>query len=246
MESARLVYIITLRIVCHLAIIYRMFAYIDDSGDSGFHFDNGSTRYVVMAACIFDSKEAITQAWKLMETARCEEQNGVFFHRYDREFKYNKTHARLKNIFFDTMADADYHVRVIIIDKTKLYSPKLLSEPKLLKSYMIRQLFTHTFGRVKNCTLYIDGQDTRAFAISDKDYLMHIVNKCCPSTLTAVNFVDSKDNPMIQLADMTAGAVRATLETNNPQALAHFNTFAKRTVPPLGNYWIFTNKKTKA
>lgn len=220
-----------------------MFAYIDDSGDSGFKYDRGSTRYVVIAACIFDTIEDITHAWKLMETARCEEHNGEFFHKYDREFKYNKTHPKLKDVFFDCMKSANYHVRVIIADKTKIRSKNLLSNPRLLKSYMIRQLFTHTFGAVKECVLYIDGQDTRAFSIPDTDYLMNIVNKICPGTLSKVDFVDSKTNPMIQLADMTAGAIHAKLETGNPKALAHFNTFAYRTNKPLGTYWVFTDDR---
>ncbi len=215
------------------------FAYLDDSGDSGLKFAEGSTRYIVMAACIFDSAEAVEKAWTCIDSARHLSFDGIHFQRFDREFKYNKTKDKLKTVFYEKLKPADYAVRAIILDKTTLYSSHLIQHPNDLKSYLIRQLFTHTFGNVKDAMLFIDGKDTRAFGMHDKQYLMGIVNSRCPGTLHDVQFVDSKENPMIQLADMTAGAIHAVHENPEGKASQYFDTFCQRTYQPQGTYWHF-------
>lgn len=217
-----------------------MFAYVDDSGDSGFKFENGSSRYVVLVACIFESWKDVKKAWQLIDTVRCNQHDGVVFRRFDRGFKYNKTKMALKDSFFEIVTSADYSVRVIFADKAKLYSNKFRTDPNSLKSYVIRQLFTHTFGQVHDCVLCIDGRDTRAFGIADEEYILNVVNSLAPGTLSEVHFVDSKDSPLIQLADMTAGSVHAVLEKNSDDAKRHFATFRVKCNQPKGTYWNFT------
>lgn len=219
-----------------------MYAYVDDSGDSGFKFSRGSTRYIVIASCLFNNLDDISETWKLMESVRCNQQNGKIFRKYDREFKYNKTKSVLKDSFFEALSEARYSVRAIIIDKTKLYDPAIHAAPGSLKSFMIKQLFTHTFNRVNHCDLYIDGHDTRAFAIPDEEYLLTEVNGHIPHTLNSVHFVDSKDNPMIQVADMTAGAIHSMLESDNNDAKRHCASFAERMAFPHGTYWMYTKE----
>lgn len=216
-----------------------MFAFLDDSGDSGFKFNAGSTRFVVMSACIFENKEDVSLAWERVECARNLSSDGIHFNRHDREFKYNKTKKALKTAFFESMKPAKYHVRAIVLDKQQVYSRHLLGHPGDIKSYLIRQLFTHTFGQVKNASLVIDGRDTRAFGMRDREYIMHMVNRECPRTLSTVEFADSKENPMIQLADMTAGAIRAVNERGDAESRHHFETFSDRLHQPGGTYWHF-------
>lgn len=217
-----------------------MFAYVDDSGDSGFKFDKGSSRYVVIAACIFDSWDDVQEAWQLIDMVRCNQHNGVVFRRYDREFKYNRTRMPLKDSFFDILSGAHYSVRVIFADKRKIYSRNFREDPNMLKSHLIRQLFTHTYGQVSDCVLSIDGRDTRAFGIPDEKYLLESVNSVKSGILSSVHFVDSKESPLIQLADMTAGAVHSVLERGSSDAQRHWGSFRFRSFQPKGTYWCFT------
>ncbi len=112
---------------------------------------------------------------------RCNQHNGIIFRRFDREFKYNKTKMPLKDSFFTIVSAANYSVRIIYADKTKIYSKKFRTNSNSLKSYLIRQPFTHTRGEIRDCTLCIDGRDTRAFDIPDEDYYPHVCEARAPA-----------------------------------------------------------------
>ncbi|TFC23378.1 DUF3800 domain-containing protein [Cryobacterium glucosi] len=209
-----------------------MNVYIDDSGDSGFKFDSGSTSHLVMAACIFRDPKDIEQLANCVEG--CAEKNRVAT-----EFKYSKTKDTIKRCFFSCVSETKFSVRTIIIEKSKVHSPTLLENPSKLKSYAIRQLLSHSFGQITDAKIFIDGQDTKAFGMEDSKYFMRKVNEYCPGTLREISFADSKQNVLIQLADMVAGAVNHAERTHKPSSAANLNLFKPRTYQPAGSYWRF-------
>jgi hypothetical protein len=216
-----------------------MYIYLDDSGDAGLKFDKGSSRYIVMAACVFETKEQVKTAWRQIESCRCVGFDGVKFTKYSREFKYNRTNSSLKKTFFECMDLVEYGVHVIILDKTQLYSEYLKENPNNLKAYLIRMLLTHSKGYLRDAVLVVDGKDNRSFGGSDQDYFMHMVNGECPGTLRSVEFVDSKKSPLVQLADMTAGAIHAMFEKGSPSSYAHVDIFRHKTWGEKGHWWFF-------
>lgn len=209
-----------------------MHVYIDDSGDGGFKFGQGSTSHLVMAACIFREPEHISELVHLIEG--CAEKN-----RTAKEFKYSDTKARISDCFFDCISPAKFNVRAIIIDKSQIYSDKLRSSPSALKSYAIRMLLTKNYGQIQSAKVFIDGQDTKAFGIQDTEYLMRMVNRESPQTISQVRHVDSKSSRPIQLADMVAGAINRSVRTHRPSSSVHVDTFRPRTFQPRGSYWFF-------
>jgi len=196
--------------------------YIDDSGDPGFNFTGGSSRHIVMAACLFFTPEAIERAADLIRG--CKERN-----RHTREFKYNKTRDGIRSCFFDCTDGADYAVRAIVIDKTSLYSEHLRKNPADLKSHAIYQLLTHHDGFIRDAKIIIDGQDSKPFGMSDQRYFTANVNRVLPGTVRAVEFVDSKESIPVQLADMTAGAVHRFVREDHKHDPTHFERFRSRT-----------------
>ncbi|MDN3443752.1 DUF3800 domain-containing protein [Microbacterium sp. APC 3901] len=212
-----------------------MHVYLDDSGDGGFKFGQGSTSHLVMAACVFRDPAHITAAAELIE--ECSRHN-----RQTREFKYSKTKDRVKDCFFRCIAPASFDVRAIIIDKRTIYSDHLRDNPSALKSFAIRMLMTKNHGYIRQAKLFIDGQDTRAFGMQDSAYLLRMVNRESPGTLTDVRHVDSSASRPIQLADMIAGAINRRVRTDRPSSAAHLGTFVRRTYQPHGTYWHFRGR----
>ena len=100
-------------------------------------------------------------------------------------------------------------------------------------------LLTKNFGQIRDAKLFIDGQDTGAFGVTDERYLLRMVNRESPGTLSAVRFVDSRASRPIQLADMIAGAINAAVRTDREQRRQHLRTFFPRTYRPEGTYWHF-------
>jgi hypothetical protein len=206
--------------------------FVDDSGDGGLKFASGSTSHLVMAACVFRDPLQIEEL-----AARAEECRAATSHRH--EFKYNATREKVKDDFFARTAPVRFHVRAICIDKARLTSAKLRSEPQALKSYAIRMLLTKNYGYIRDAKVFIDGHDTKAFGVGDGDYLMRMVNRESPGTIRAVRFVDSKVSIGIQLADMTAGAINRGVRTNKPANTKHLALLRPRTYQPSGSLWHF-------
>jgi hypothetical protein len=96
---------------------------------------------------------------------------------------------------------------------------------------------------VKNATLVIDGRDSRAFQLKSSGYFLREVNEKAPGTLKKVSFTDSVRNPLIQLADMTAGAIRRHYEHPEKSRQLHFAMIKGRTRYPRGSLWDFTSEK---
>ena len=215
-----------------------MWVFVDDSGDCGFKFDNNSSTHLVLAACVFRSRRAIADAIQRVEAARIVKAPDGRIHRRNREFKYSSSKDSHKDAFFEHVRGADYMVRAIVLDKRRVYSSHLLDHPNDMKSYLIRQLLTHTLGTVQGAKLIIDGKDTNAFGMADREYFMRVVNREAPHTIEEVEYAQSERNNLIQLADMTAGSIRRT-ETGDQRALAHRTTYIRRFAYPSGSLWRF-------
>lgn len=209
-----------------------MHIFIDDSGDGGFKFESGSSSHLIMAACVFRDPLEIEKLKTKM--IGCAAKNGL-----KTEFKYTRTKERAKDCFFSCTDDVKYSVRAISIDKRLIYSGKLRSSPSALKSYAIRQLLSKGFGTIRDAKVVIDGQDTKAFGITDADYLMDMANRAHPGTLRKVAYDDSKNNVGIQLADMVAGAINRGVRTHKAADPKHLQIIRPRTWQPAGTLWHF-------
>jgi hypothetical protein len=185
-----------------------------------------------MAACVFRDPKQIEA---LSEAAhRCRTMNHI-----NAEFKYAKTKDRVKDCFFACTSHVDYKVRTIVIQKDRIYSTKLRSSPSALKSFAISQLLSHGFGYIQDAKVVIDGQDTKAFGISDTQYVARMANSAASGTIRKVEFADSRQNVGIQLADMVAGAINRGVRTHKPADDRHLRLVHPRTYQPHGTFWMF-------
>jgi len=197
-------------------------------------FGEGSSRYLVLAACVFREDEHVDEAASAINACRDSLKRGL-----DWEFKHAKTSADFRDAFFECTKRLKYYVRAMIIDKTRLYSDALIRRHGYLQNYAIKEIFVNTKGTVKDAKLVIDGEDRRAFGLKSTGYFLREVNEAAPGTLRKVEYNDSLKNPLIQLADMTAGAIHrryANPEKANPK---HFAMIKGRTSCPEGSLWQF-------
>lgn len=215
-----------------------MHVYIDDSGCGGFKLDRGSSRFLVMSACIFDTKAALDSAGQAINTY-----NTTSKFTPVGEFKYAKNHPRIKDGFFEVMKAETFRVRSLVIDKPLLYEPFLQENPSELKAWAIMMLLSRHWGTIQNAKVIIDGRDGRAFGTSDSAYFMRKVNAHAGGTIREVAHRDSKQNVMLQLADMLAGATRNHYEFAYPDATSHVETFRRRTwMRNGGSMWEFKSR----
>jgi hypothetical protein len=211
-----------------------MHVFLDDSGDAGMKFESGSTRFLIMSACVFDEPSEIERAAKAIN--ECRESLG----RSARwEFKHAKTSDDVKDEFFRVIRPLKFRIRAIVIDKQQLYSTQLKTAPKYLQNFAIKELLTHTLGTVKNAKLVIDGRDTKAFRLTNATYFRNEINRVAPDTIRAVTGEDSHRNALIQLADMTAGAIHRSRRGDRECNPEHMASLKPRFKYPGGSLWLF-------
>lgn len=104
--------------------------------------------------------------------------------------------------------------------KSVIYSSELRQSKDSFYRYSIKMVLQHSFGTVKNARLKMDGHEDREFRRQLFAYLRRELQTVRPGPpiLEDVRIVDSKNNVLIQLADMVAGTLRRHAERQKPDA----------------------------
>lgn len=181
----------------------RVLVFIDDSGDAGFKLTQGSTRSLVIACCVFTSNDAAERASEEFRVLK--KSLGMS---EKQEFKFAKTARERRLQFIRLAAKQDFFVRAIRIDKERIRSDHLRSQPDQLYNYAIRQVLSKSGEHVRGARVKLDGSGGREYKKTLYAYLRKQCNQEMPGTIEQVKLVDSHRDLLIQLADMVAGAVR--------------------------------------
>jgi hypothetical protein len=95
-----------------------MLVFIDESGDSGFKIDKGSTPVFAVALVAFECND---------EARRCD---GIIREtlealRVKPEFKFSKAHGNVRDAFFEAVLGCDFRVRALVVQKDLIQSGRL-------------------------------------------------------------------------------------------------------------------------
>lgn len=186
-----------------------MLVFIDDSGDAGFNLAKGSTRFFVIACVIFnDELEAEKTSIAIKELKR-----SLKFHD-NKEFKFHSSNKDIREQFLRVINKFDFQIRALVIDKTAIRSKDLQANRKLFYSYAIKLVLQYSDNTILDAKVRIDGSGDRVFRKSFIAYLRREVNSRQRKIMKNCKLVDSKDNTLIQMADMVAGAVKRSYEVS--------------------------------
>ena len=173
--------------------------FLDESGDPGFKFDQGSSAYFVIALVIFDdpldAEETALKIKRLRERLKLDRQF---------EFKFSKSSDYFRYQFLETVRDSNFRVRAMVVDKRALHSEKLTTDKESFYGFFVSEVMKHNRGSITGASLKIDGSGDKAFKRSFQTYLR---KKLREGTVSKFKFVDSKSDSLIQLSDMVAGAI---------------------------------------
>ena len=180
---------------------YEQLIFIDDSGDPGFKFDRGSSRYFVIACIIFDSK--ISAEYTSASIKMLKEQMKW---KQEREFKFHRANDEQKKLFFNAIRKHNFKIRAVIVDKTKIIEPTLRKSESFY-DYVIKEALNN-FNDMKMARISLDGSGNKSFRKKSTSEIRKTINK---KNRRMVDFrlVDSKSEVLIQLADMVAGGINA-------------------------------------
>ncbi len=184
-----------------------MLIFIDDSGDPGFKFEKGSSRYFVIALVIFDDNlEAEKTALEIKKLKR------KLGFPDTGEFKFSKSRNDVKKLFLETVSSSKFRIRCLTIDKKLIHSPELKTNKNSFYSYVIKSAIKYSGGSIFDARVKIDGSGDRIFRKNFLSYLRKNLNSKEKTIIKNCKLVDSKGNVLIQLADMVAGAIRRSCD----------------------------------
>ncbi len=207
-----------------------MLIFVDDSGDPGFRIEKGSSTHFVIAMVVFDDPlEAEKTSLAIKELRRKLKVSDLF------EFKFNKTNRKFRNAFIDTVKGFKFKIRAIVVDKKIIHShsQRLRGYKEDFYSHIIMQILKHS-QKIKNAKLRFDKRGERALRNQLRVYLSRELDNKNRKVFTDLKFVDSKQNTLVQLADMVAGSIFASYTGKDKSYLTQLKV-AKR----VENIWEF-------
>lgn len=181
--------------------------FIDDSGDPGFKFDSGSSHFFVISAIIFNDTLEAEKTAVLIKTLR-----RTLSFSDNMEFKFNKSKKEIRVKFLEAVKNCDFKVRSIVFNKKLLRSEELKNNKNSFYSYAIKTLLKYSNDSVLDASIKLDGGGDRSFKRSFVAYLRKTLNEKERKIINNFKFVDSKENILIQLADMVVGSIRRSYD----------------------------------
>ncbi len=200
-----------------------MYAFIDDSGDTGFKFEKGSSPTLVIACCVFpdaDSVERMADSIRELK-AKCGWNQQT-------EFKFSKTRNDIRKKFLEAVSSGNFFIRATVFRKTRGefdYSPTIHGH---FMSFAIQSVLRDSVEVIHDASIQIDGSGSKAFKRAALNNIKKQVNEKNVGTIKKITFADSRNNQLIQLADMVAGSIRLAFSAQDAKATEFHNLLIPR------------------
>lgn len=201
-----------------------MLVFIDESGDPGFEVQRGATPIFAAAMVLFSNGEDAQTTETIIR--RTQHRLKVW-----PEFKFNKCKNEVRDGFFSAVRDCPFAVRAIVVRKEIIYSPWLKTDKEDFYRYFIRQMMTHDDGALQQAKVIIDGSGDRAF----RRMLKLRLRRQSGTRLKEVRFGNSRNDPLLQLADMSIGAIARSYRRDRKDAARWRQMLA----PRINDVWDF-------
>ena len=185
----------------------KQLVFIDDSGDPGFK-SVSSDNFVMAAALFIDSKNAVSV---MREIGSYRKELGW---RYNHEFKFTKNPKNIVIELLKRVNQYDFRVYAVYIDKDdfRKITPGMVPffDKERLYNWMIKELLQEM--PIKTAKITIDGRSSKQNMRNTKTYLRREISG--DGVKVDIKFEDSARADLLQLADIIAGSVNRSLQTN--------------------------------
>ncbi|MCH2547596.1 MAG: DUF3800 domain-containing protein [Alphaproteobacteria bacterium] len=201
-----------------------MLVVIDESGCTG--FKRGSSSHFVIAMVIFDHFKHAEETANILRNVKQE-----IGHK--KEFHFTSCNNRVRDAFFDSIKKAKFKIRIIVVDKQNIYSNHLQKEHEHFANFCLKHLVQSAMHRIEDAVIKIDGKGSRIFKKGCTSYLR---KETSSQVIKSVKFCNSKNDLLIQLADMIVSAYsRPYNNPNKSDAFKWRNSFEEK----IENVWNF-------
>lgn len=217
--------------VCSTLMINGAYIFLDESGDSGFKIEKGSTRFFCLAAVIVQDQAAI----RMIEQAIAELRTELHLPQ-NYEFHFFSESAKYREAFCRKLAGCPFIIKAIMVDKTLITDSILRQKANAFYYFITRLLLQHHFETITAAKVRIDGKTNRPL----KTFLRQHLSKNTVA-ISSIAFSDSKRDSMIQLADMVAGSIARSYQTEKKDR----NTYRGLLRHRISHIWEFSEEESE-
>jgi len=172
--------------------------WIDESGDCGFKFDKGSSRFLVITAIYLINADA-NKINKLTDQLKSKLKLSK-----DYEFKFSRCPDKNKKEFFKIISKLPIQYKAIFVNKRQLRMPVLKSQPQQLYCELVRRLLYDNNPSLEKSILVIDEASAK---IHHKEFNRVLKKYLSRNLISKIRQKRLKNEVMIQIADMIAGSI---------------------------------------
>ncbi|MDR2105904.1 MAG: DUF3800 domain-containing protein [Coriobacteriales bacterium] len=205
----------------------RNYIAVDDSGDVG--LKAGASGFFAVAAIVFndalEAESASLEAKKFKRAIRW---------RDDHEFKFNKMRRELIIRLLEVLAPFDFKVYSLYIDKGHIALERVPPDWDSVYNQVILEVLGHV--PMHEAVVRIDGRYGKKYQQKMEGYFRRELNKS-GHRVDNVRFVDSKENTLVQIADIAVGSVNRSLQTNKTDSQDYIGLL-KGKIELLDEFWI--------
>lgn len=176
----------------------KQLVFIDDSGDAGIKVNSSS--HLVMAAVVFNDDLIAEETALAMRKFRRK-----LGWTDDHEYKFHKTKKEYVKQVLRIVSRYDFAVYAVVVNKVRFKSM-----PKGLYNDTISKLLR--LAPLKNASIKIDGGAGTDYTKRAVSYIRKNANSKT-GQITEIKFADSKENVLLQLADLIASSLYRSTQT---------------------------------
>jgi hypothetical protein len=191
-----------------------MFVYLDESGDAGFKFKQGSSRYFVITLLLVRDPIPFHDA-----IDRLRESLGFAPHN---EFKWVNSSPKVRWAFLRMLRKQDFTARVLVIDKTRMTSPHMRKR-ETFYNFLVHLILKHDSGSIRDAIVILDE------SVKSKKSQQHLTTYLRQQLNTntedrkirEVRYHKSHADNLIQATDMITGAISTYYRRGNDEYLRY-------------------------
>ncbi len=190
-----------------------MFVYLDESGDTGFKFNHGSSRYFVITLLLVEDP--------LPLHAAIDELRGSLGFAAGNEFKWVSSSESVRWAFLHMLRRQDFNARVLVVDKS-LMTTQHTRNKETFYNFLVQMVLRHDSGAIREATLILDESvKSKKSKQQLTTYLRRELNAGrAGNKIKDVHYHRSHTDNIIQAADMLSGAIYTRYHRNNEEFLA--------------------------
>lgn len=183
-----------------------MLVFIDESGDPGFKFDQGSSRFFTIALVVFEDTDDAIACDKRIELLHAE------LH-WQGEFHFRRSPDHVRDAFIRAVVPYNFFYYGVVIDKEiQLHLARQFRNKSAFYQYVCGLVFESAREKIQQATIVIDASGNLAFRRELAHFLRTKMNTRGSKRIGKVKMQRSERNNLIQLADYVTGIIHRSVQ----------------------------------